>query len=73
MLGWWKYDERSNEDIEEASKQNLNAIQILICGELYIIDFKQKVQYPKKNPSRKRYIKRDLNFQNAKGVAGLPI
>lgn len=71
-LGWWKYDQRSNEEIEEAFEKKLNKIEILICGELYILDLIQNVQYPKKNSSRKRFIKRDLKCVAAKGIAGLP-
>uniref|UniRef100_A0A1Y1MDW2 E3 ubiquitin-protein ligase n=1 Tax=Photinus pyralis TaxID=7054 RepID=A0A1Y1MDW2_PHOPY len=71
--GWWQYDPRTNEDIEEAFKLNYSQFQILICGETYVIDFENKVQYPKKNPSRKRFIKRDTsdNIANFKGIAGI--
>lgn len=72
MLGWWKYDDRTNKELEEAHKQNINVVEILICGELYVIDLVQKLQFPKKHSSRKRYIKRDLNTTVSKGVAGLP-
>lgn len=51
---------------------NVESFEILICGELYIIDFSNKVQYPKRNPSRKRFIKRDAcSNLDVKGVAGI--
>ncbi|KRT80636.1 zinc finger protein, partial [Oryctes borbonicus] len=69
--GWWRYDDRTSEDIEEAFEMNLKQFQILICGELYIIDLEAKVQYPKRDSSRKRSIKRDLKDAASIGVAGL--
>ncbi|KAJ8950610.1 hypothetical protein NQ314_007836, partial [Rhamnusium bicolor] len=71
--GWWKYDERTNEDIEQAYKLDLKNFEILICGELYIIDFENKYQYPKKIPNRRRSIIRQNKINNiiVKGVAGL--
>lgn len=62
---------RSSEEIESAFKLQLDSYEILICGELYVVDFKSKVQYPKKNPSRKRSIKRDQVDIDSKGVAGI--
>ncbi|XP_074034338.1 E3 ubiquitin-protein ligase rnf146 isoform X2 [Leptinotarsa decemlineata] len=70
--GWWQYDERASEEIEEAFKLGIPSFELIICGELYVIDFKHKFQYPKRNSSRKRSIKRDkINNVVVKGVAGL--
>ncbi|KAI4471790.1 hypothetical protein MML48_1g14265 [Holotrichia oblita] len=69
--GWWRYDDRTSEDIEQAFEMKLNQFQILICGELYIIDLDAKVQYPKRDPCRKRSIKRDIRETPCKGVAGI--
>jgi hypothetical protein len=51
---------------------NLSQIEILICGEIYVIDVTNFYQYCKKTPSRKRCIKRD-KIENliVKGEAGL--
>lgn len=63
---------RSSEEIESAFKLQVDSYEILICGELYVVDFENKVQYPKKYPSRKRSIKRDkVENVDSKGVAGL--
>lgn len=69
--GWWKYDDRTSEDIEQAFEMQLNQFEILICGELYIIDLEAKVQYRKYYPGKKRTIKRDKVDSPCKGVAGL--
>ncbi|ENN75063.1 hypothetical protein HUJ04_001217 [Dendroctonus ponderosae] len=70
--GWWKYDERSTEEIEEAFKLQLPRFDLIICGHLYVIDFQNLYQYPKGHPSRKRSIRRDTNRNLVvKGVAGL--
>lgn len=72
IQGWWQYDTRSTEEIETAFSQNISSYELLICGDLYVIDFENKVQYPKKNPLRKRSVKRDKPENvNSKGVAGL--
>lgn len=69
--GWWRYDDRTSEDIEQAFEMGLNDFQILICGELYIIDLQSKVQYPKREPNKRRSIKRDSKDSPCKGVAGI--
>lgn len=71
LEGWWRYDDRTSEDIEQAFEMKLNQFQILICGELYVIDLDAKVQYPKRDPCRKRSIKRDVRETPCKGVAGI--
>lgn len=72
ITGWWRYDERAHGEIEEAFKLGLHNFEIIICGELYIIDFDNNFQYPKKYPSRKRCLKREkLNNLHVKGIAGL--
>lgn len=74
IQGWWQYDHRSSEEIENAFKLNVAVYEIIICGELYVIDFENKVQYPKRRPLRKRTIKRDkCDSVESKGVAGLPV
>ena len=74
--GWWKFETRNNEEIEEGFGQNQEgSIELLICGHLYVIDFKNMVQYRKNQGfgggGRKRKIKRDILTASCKGVAGL--
>lgn len=72
IQGWWKYDSRATEDIEEAFQLNLPEFDLIICGELYVIDLTHRYQYPKADPGRKRSIKRDkVGNLVVKGVAGL--
>ncbi|KAJ8929414.1 hypothetical protein NQ314_017897 [Rhamnusium bicolor] len=52
--GWWRYDERANEDIEQAYKSDLLNFELIICGDLYVIDFENKYQYPKKKFKQKK-------------------
>ncbi|KAF7269710.1 hypothetical protein GWI33_017230 [Rhynchophorus ferrugineus] len=58
--GWWKYDQRAADEIENAHTLDLSQINIMICGETYVIDLKNMFQYPLSNPSRKRFIRRDI-------------
>ncbi|CAH2005086.1 unnamed protein product [Acanthoscelides obtectus] len=70
--GWWRYDERANEEIEEAFKAELPNFELIICGELYVVDFKSNYQYSKRCPTRKRAIRRDkIDNVVVKGVAGI--
>ena len=70
--GWWKFDERSNEDLETLYAENPDdKIELLICGHLYVIDFEANVQFRKDGTGRVRRIKRDKRDLPAKGVAGL--
>lgn len=72
IQGWWQYDERSNGDIEQAYKLNQRLHEILICGQLYVVDFENKCQFLKTNPNRKRCIKREkVKDIEVKGIAGL--
>lgn len=70
--GWWRYDERANEEIEDSFKAEVDNFELIICGELYVIDFKNNCQYSKRCPNRKRSIRRD-KIENVvvKGIAGL--
>jgi len=69
--GWWKFDERNNEAIEEAFATGVEKFQLLLCGNLYAIDFKNKIQYRVDGTGRMRNIKRDSSSSNSKGIAGL--
>jgi len=69
--GWWKFDTRSDDDMEAAFKGNQEKIQMLLCGNLYVIDFKNLIQYRQDGSGRIRRIKRDVSNAFAKGTAGL--
>ena len=71
--GWWQFDERNNEAIEEAFHSGVEKFQLLLCGNLYAIDFKNKIQYRVDGTGRIRHIKRDCtsSASNVKGIAGL--
>jgi len=69
--GWWKFEERTNEELEEKYALGVPSFETLICGKLYTIDFRSMDQYQTSYPTRKRRIKRDLTNSDCKGVAGL--
>jgi len=69
--GWWRFEERNSEELEETFKAGQLAAEMMICGQLYVIDFVRQEQYQKNFPTRKRKIKRDVATSESKGVAGL--
>lgn len=70
-LGWWQYDERTCQEIEDAYKNGQKQCTILVAGYVYIVDFVQMLQQRQSDPLRKRQVKRDLATIPKKGVAGL--
>ncbi len=69
--GWWKFEERTNREIEEAFNRDELEFDTLICGSLYTIDLVNLCQYKKDDQMRTRKIKRDAVIAQCKGVAGL--
>lgn len=69
--GWWKFDERTNEDIETAYDSGCDHESFLICGNMYTLDFKNMLQLRRDGCGRARRIKRDLSNVVSKGVAGM--
>ncbi len=69
--GWWQYDERTSNEMEDKYKINSKAFEILIAGFLYVINMERMVQFRRNDPTRCRKIKRDLSTIPRKGVAGL--
>ncbi|XP_063401610.1 E3 ubiquitin-protein ligase RNF146-like [Mytilus trossulus] len=70
--GWWKYDDRTSQEIESRHKTGEKLFELLIAGFLYIIDLENMIQYRRNDRSRKRRMKRDLiSIPDVKGVAGL--
>lgn len=60
LLGWWQYDERTCQEIEEAYKNAEKQCTILVAGNLYIVDFDQMLQKRHTDPARKRQVKRKI-------------
>lgn len=71
--GWWQYDERTTQDIEEAYKKGEKSCTILVAGYVYAVDFDAMLQQRQNDMSRRRRVKRDLDSIPKKGVAGLRI
>jgi len=69
--GWWRFESRNNEELEEAFSRGQQQVETMICGNIYIINLVSMEQYQKSMPQRKRRIKRDLKSAQCKGVAGL--
>ena len=69
--GWWRFDERNNADLESSYQEGKEMVHFLICGNMYVIDFKNMVQYRLDMTGRVRSIKRECSEIAAKGVAGL--
>jgi len=69
--GWWRFESRNNEELEESFQEGRGKVETLICGQLYVIDLVAMEQFQKSMPQRKRRIKRDLKTAQCKGVAGL--
>ncbi|KAL1374031.1 hypothetical protein pipiens_005025 [Culex pipiens pipiens] len=69
--GWWQYDERTSQELEQEFQKKERFCKILVAGFLYIVDFEHKCQIRQNDPSRIRRVKRDLTSIPKKGVAGL--
>lgn len=83
-FGWWNYDEKTNELIEEyyqdfigddTSSDEEEEYVITIGPNEYIIDFSAMMQIKKNAPNKKRSIKRvsvqDTSSVQVKGTAGI--
>ncbi|XP_017844361.1 E3 ubiquitin-protein ligase RNF146-B isoform X2 [Drosophila busckii] len=71
--GWWQYDDRTSQDLEEAFKKGEHSCTILVAGYVYIVDLELLIQQRQNEPARCRRVKRDLATIAKKGVAGLRI
>ncbi|CAO1410324.1 unnamed protein product [Diamesa tonsa] len=71
--GWWKYDSRTAQEIEEAYQKKLSNVEVLVAGNLYNIDFEMMLQTQKNDPRRCRHIRRQKKSEsyNTIGIAGL--
>ncbi len=71
--GWWQYDERTSQELEDRHKREIKVFDLLIAGFLYVIDLENMLQIRRNDPTRRRRIKRDRIDIPKKGVAGLKI
>ncbi|ETN67329.1 ring finger protein [Anopheles darlingi] len=69
--GWWQYDERTSQELEEAYGAGEKSCKILVAGFVYIVNFEHRCQIRQNDYSRIRRVKRDLVTIPKKGVAGL--
>jgi len=69
--GWWRFEARTNEELEETFLSGQMSMELMIVGTIYILDFTRMEQYQKERPNKKRKIKRDLKTSDCKGVAGV--
>ena len=67
------YDQRTNDEIDQAFCRGDRRLEILIVGHLYVIDFENMHQYRLNDTQRRRRIKYDLMSAPKKGVAGLKL
>ncbi|XP_037934350.1 E3 ubiquitin-protein ligase rnf146 isoform X2 [Teleopsis dalmanni] len=71
--GWWQYDDRTSQDIEEAYKKGEKSCTVMVAGYVYIVDLVNMLQLRQNDATRCRRVKRDLATIPKKGVAGLRI
>ncbi|KAL4707706.1 hypothetical protein ACJJTC_014887 [Scirpophaga incertulas] len=69
--GWWKYDERSNAELETAFNSGEANCALLLAGALYNIDFQNMIQIRRGDPTRRRKVRRDTPTLVVKGIAGI--
>ncbi|XP_026730675.1 E3 ubiquitin-protein ligase rnf146 isoform X2 [Trichoplusia ni] len=69
--GWWKYDERSNSELEAAYSSGEADCTLLLAGTLYNIDFQSMTQVRRSDQTRRRRVRRDTPMFPAKGIAGI--
>ncbi|UJR22450.1 hypothetical protein I4U23_025508 [Adineta vaga] len=71
--GWWLYDQRTNDEIDQSFRRGDRRLEILIVGHLYVVDFENMNQYRLNDTQRRRRIKYDLISAPKKGVGGLKL
>jgi len=71
---WWQFEERNSQDLEECfEKDSTGKAEMLICGQIYVIDFSEMTQRRKNGTGRIRRIRRGDRQDGSKclGVAGM--
>ncbi|CAK9301285.1 unnamed protein product [Gordionus sp. m RMFG-2023] len=72
--GWWLYEDQNNDVIEKNLRDMKFLFEIMIAGNIYVIDLINMVQYRKTEPYKRRKMKRDKCCAvPTKGVAGIKI
>ncbi|XP_041987499.1 E3 ubiquitin-protein ligase RNF146 isoform X2 [Aricia agestis] len=69
--GWWKYDERSNSELEASYNAGETECSLLLAGTTYSIDFQNMIQVRRSDRTRRRKVRRDVPTLPAKGIAGI--
>ncbi|CAJ0920563.1 unnamed protein product, partial [Mesorhabditis belari] len=74
--GWWRYDPRTEKDINDACRLGKQKCEVNTCGMTFVIDFQEMVQYRKDTPDVQREISRadgeqDLTRMQIRGIAGV--
>jgi E3 ubiquitin-protein ligase RNF146 len=73
--GFWQYDLRTSQELEEAHNKGEATCTILVAGFLYVVDFEKMYQFRQNDASRRRKVKREKSGAEAsvprKGVAGI--
>ncbi|CAG4947766.1 unnamed protein product [Parnassius apollo] len=69
--GWWKYDERSNCDLEAAFVRGEKDCKLLLAGALYRVDFEKNLQVRQNDQTKRRRVRRDMPTLPSKGIAGI--
>ncbi|XP_050351452.1 E3 ubiquitin-protein ligase RNF146-B [Nymphalis io] len=69
--GWWKYDERSNMDLENMYSSGETECLLLLAGTIYCVDFHNMIQIRRSDPTKRRRVKRDIPTLPSKGIAGI--
>lgn len=45
--GWWRYERRHEDDLEIAYRDGRESVDMLLAGNIYVIDFENMCQYRK--------------------------
>jgi E3 ubiquitin-protein ligase RNF146 len=70
--GWWMYEDRTSDEIENGFVTNAKSIKVRISGFTYVVDYEKMLQSREDHPDRQRKIKRDILESNGiKGIAGI--
>ncbi|XP_073947192.1 E3 ubiquitin-protein ligase RNF146-A-like isoform X1 [Choristoneura fumiferana] len=69
--GWWRYDERSNFELETAFNLRVSEFSLRLAGADYIVNFQTMVQMRKGDRTKRRKVRRAAPTLPAKGIAGI--
>ncbi|KAK9502770.1 hypothetical protein O3M35_011479 [Rhynocoris fuscipes] len=70
--GWWQFEERTANELENAANTGVTQFDTLICGSLYTLDLSIMMQFKKDRPWQARKLLRELPSKvERKGIAGI--